>query len=85
MTTWRTELNAARLSAGDDTPIVRVAPSADVLDVPFDAGYGGTEGPDVLVWSETHVYFPVCYDGAEWLGSAPRHPREDGQDHVGGG
>jgi len=55
-----------------------------VLDVKFDDGYGGAEGPEVLVWTETRVYFPVTYDGSEWLDSAPRNPQAKGQGHAGG-
>ena len=82
--TWRKALEVARASAEDRSPIVAVAPGDHALDIPFDAGYGGSEGPDILVWSENRVYFPVVYDGAEWLGSAPRNPQPEGQAHVGG-
>lgn len=77
-TTWRKEL------PDDIGPIVAVAPDEAVLDVEFDPGYGGSEGPEVLIWTETHVYFPVVYDGSEWLDSAPRNPQAEGQGHVGG-
>lgn len=33
--------------------------------------------------AEQQVYFPVVYDGSEWLGSAPRDPERRGQEHVG--
>lgn len=84
MTTWRREfIHAAKLD-DDASPIVAVAPDEAALDAPFDPGYGGPEGPDVLVWTEERVYFPVVYDGAEWMGSAPRDPQPEGQGHVGG-
>jgi len=82
-TTWRKEFEKAR--GNDKTPVVAVAPSQDVLDEKFDAGYGGSEGPPVLVWTEDYVYFPVVYDGAEWMDRAPRNPRPEGMGHVGGG
>lgn len=90
MTTWRKELVEARkpgyrdTRAEDTSAVVAVAPSEDALDVEFDDGYGGSEGPAVLIWTEVRVYFPVVYDGAEWLGSAPRNPTTEGQAHVGG-
>lgn len=84
MTTWRAELAEAMAEVSDPGPVVAVAPDESVLDVEFDAGYGGSRGQPVLVWTEDHVYFPVVYDGAEWLGSAPRNPRGEGQGHVGG-
>lgn len=85
MTTWRKELERARRYVGDESEMHPLAPDEESWDVEFDSGYGGTEGPEVLAWSVDYVYFPVCYDGAEWLGSAPRGPGEHGQAHVGGG
>jgi hypothetical protein len=84
-TTWRAQLETQRSDAADVSPILAYAPNEEAFDVVFDDNYGGTEGQPVLAWSGTHVYFPVCYDGAEWLGSAPRNPQNDGQSHVGGG
>lgn len=52
----------------------------------FDSGYGGTRGDYFCVWSKGYVYFPLCYDGAEWVGSAPRQPSPGyTQEHLGGG
>ena len=90
MTTWRDELAVARKPPYGETrpidasPVVAVAPDEGALDVRFDSGYGGSDGPHVLIWTEERVYFPVTYDGAEWLGSAPRNPQPEGQPHVGG-
>lgn len=84
-TTWRELFNVERRCQEDDSAVVAIAPDEGTLAVEFYAGYGGTDGLPVLIWSETRVYFPVCYDGAEWMGSAPRNPTKDGQSHVGGG
>lgn len=51
----------------------------------FDNGYGGTDGDWFTVWTEARVYFPGCYDGAEFVGSAPRHPCAEATQHIGGG
>lgn len=83
-TTWREELTAAMDKASDPGPVVAVAPDDATLDVIFDEGHGSSQGPSVLIWTEQRVYFPVTYDGSEWLGSAPRDPQADGQEHVGG-
>ena len=74
MTTWRKEFEHARKADEDTSPVVAVAPNEEALDVEFDAGYGGTDGPPVLIWTEQRVYFPDSYDGSEWIGSAPRNP-----------
>jgi hypothetical protein len=69
---------------GDSGPVLAKSPNEVAWTQPFDAGFGGSEGPAVLAWTATRVYFPVVYDGAEWLGSAPRNPQPEGQPHVGG-
>lgn len=84
MTTWRKRFEEERENEEDASPVVAVAPDEATLDVEFDAGYGGENGRPVLIWTEQRVYFPVCYDGSEWIGSAPRNPTTEGQGHVGG-
>jgi len=54
------------------------------MTVKFDAGYGGSEGKAFTAWSDKYVYFPVVYDGAEWVGRAPRNPCDEATSHVGG-
>jgi hypothetical protein len=87
LTTWRKELDAARAADVDHPPddgaIVAVAPDEALLDVAFYAGYGHAAGPHVLIWTEHYVYFPVTYDGSEWLGRAPRDPQPEPQWHEG--
>jgi hypothetical protein len=85
VTTWREALTHAMTGAEDPGPVVALAPDEATFDIKFDAGYGGTNGRQVLAWTATRVYFPVCYDGSEWLGSAPRNPVTEGQYHEGGG
>ncbi len=84
MTTWLDLLTEEMEHVGDGSPIEAIAPDSGVLGVEFDSGFGTSEGPPVLVWTRDRVYFPVVYDGAEWLGSAPRHPTAEGQRHLGG-
>ena len=40
----------------------------------FDCGYGSTNGKPFVAFTENFVLFPVEYDGAEWVGWAPRNP-----------
>lgn len=84
MITWREALAEAMRSRDDPGPVEAYAPDETAFDVEFDDGWGSANGPSVLAWTECHVYFPVCYDGAEWMASAPRNPQPDGQWHVGG-
>ena len=85
---WRDEILKC-MSIHEDSPntIIDAAPSwgSGLYDVEFDSGYGGNEGIPFAVWTYQRVYFPACYDGAEWVESVPRYP--DGQPikHIGGG
>lgn len=79
--TWR-ELLSEVLDG--DGPVIAYAPDEAAFDVEFDTSYGLAEGPEVLAWTEQYVYFPVVYDGSEWMGRAPRNPTSHGQPHVGG-
>ena len=83
-TTWNELLTEARELAKDQTAIVAVAPEGVDLNKRFDNGYGGEEGEPFCAWSETHIYFPICYDGSEWVGAAPRNPCDYGLGHQGG-
>lgn len=70
--------------AGDDVIIACTLTDEQMLRE-FDSGYGGTEGDAFTAWSEKYVYFPICYDGAEWVGKAPRNPCDEATKHMGGG
>lgn len=50
----------------------------------FDHGYGSTNGDPFTIWTEKRVYFPVQYDGSEWVASVPRNPCDIKTEHVGG-
>jgi len=51
----------------------------------FYPGYGRPEGIPFTLWTHKRVYFPVQYDGSEWVTSVPRDPCEEVTSHVGGG
>lgn len=57
----------------------------DSLIREFDDGFGGTEGVPFTVWTRNRVYFPVCYDGSEWVESVSRNPDGNPTYHLGGG
>ena len=56
----------------------------DELKEEFDPGYGREEGKPFTAWGEKYVYFPVCYDGSEWVSSVPRNPCSLHTCHIGG-
>lgn len=80
--TWRTCLKAAFAKTGDTT-LTSTMTDAE-LDAPLSPGYGISCGCSFTAWGETHVYFPVVYDGNEWVGYAPRNPCDKKTRHQGG-
>lgn len=87
MTTWRRQLEAEMKSNGDAFGSIDASspPVGNWLDVEFNDGYGGEEGCAFTIWTKHRVYFPVCYDGSEWVGSVSRHPDGKPTVHKGGG
>ena len=83
-TTWRKEIADEMQVKGDEGPLIAAAPDWSVLDVEFDSDWGSHEGQPFTAWTERRVYFPVVYDGSEWVGSAPRDPCDEACTHVGG-
>lgn len=83
-TTWRELITAEMLrccETWDD--VERWTPSTDI-DRLFYAGFGGHRGQPFTLWTANRVYFPVVYDGAEWVGSVPRDPCDEATEHQGG-
>jgi hypothetical protein len=83
-TTWRKEL-AAKFKQYPGEGLVAVTLTDAELDEEFDSGYGSPKGAPFTAWSQNRVYFPVGYDGAEWIGSVPRNPCDEATEHQGGG
>lgn len=84
--TWRKMLIEEMKDYGESlSDIVSSTMTEAEMDEPFDSGYGFTEGIPFTVWTERRVYFPLYYDGAEWVGSVSRHPDGEPTEHQGGG
>lgn len=64
--------------------VISTTLTGEQMDKPFDDGFGGSEGVSFTLWTTNRVYFPVVYDGAEWVGSAPRNPCDEAMTHQGG-
>lgn len=65
--------------------IVSIAPSDLDMDLDFDESFGGIEGTAFTIWTKNRVYFPVVYDGSEWVDSVSRNPDGIATNHVGEG
>ncbi len=82
MASWR-ELISEKIGNNWGS-VVACTLTEEQLDQKFDDGYGGSEGMPFTLWTENYVYFPVVYDGAEWVGCAPRNPCSEATEHQGG-
>ena len=85
MENWYDMLKEVMAENGDDFDSRECTLTEKQLKVGFDSGYGSTEGEPFTAWGKNFVYFPICYDGAEWVGSAPRNPCDKAMVHQGGG
>jgi hypothetical protein len=85
MTTWRKLITEAMVPDDSWENVVSCTLSDEELDVEFDDGYGGTRGVPFTLWTKKNVYFPIQYDGSEWVGSVSRKPDGKPTYHMGGG
>lgn len=83
-TTWRKELTEAMQEHGESWADVASHTLSADLDTVFDSGYGHAEGVPFTLWTTRRVYFPVVYDGREWVESVARDPDGVATVHVGG-
>lgn len=86
MTTWR-EMIKHEMSIHSDSfdNMIATTLKDGEMDVKFDAGYGGDLAIEFTLWTASRVYFPVIYDGAQWVGSVSRRPDGIATKHQGGG
>jgi hypothetical protein len=85
-TTWRKQIEQEMKRHGESfRQFFHCTLEYEELDREFYNGYGGIEGEPFTLWTDNRVYFPVCYDGAEWCDSVPRNPNGQATEHCGGG
>jgi len=84
MTSWKEMLKIAFEKNKDDFDKMICTLSDNDLITEFNDGFGASEGKPFTAWGDKYVYFPVVYDGAEWVGSAPRNPCNEATSHWGG-
>jgi hypothetical protein len=84
MNWWHALKKAMEADGEAFPPLYCTLPEAEMRRC-FDGGFGSTEGAPFTAWGERWVYFPICYDGAEWVGHAPRNPCDTAMEHQGGG
>lgn len=84
MANWKQMLIQAFKETGDNFEKMQTTLTQEELIIEFDGGFGCIKGVSFTSWGEKYVYFPVVYDGAEWVGYAPRNMCEIKTSHLGG-
>ena len=85
MSNWKKHLLFAMLSRGETLEDIEAnTMTEEEMTKEFDHRSAGIEGTPFTVWTAKTVYFPVCYDGEEWVGSVSRNPDGKPTDHQGG-
>ncbi len=83
MTTWRKLITRAMSPDESWDDVVSCTLSDEQLDIEFDNDFGITEGIPFTLWTKKRVYFPVGYDGLEWVGYVSRKPDGKPTSHIG--
>lgn len=83
-TSWYKLLQIAANEHGEKIDNIMHTMTEEELHKEFDDGYGRANGAPFTAWGPAWVYFPIVYDGAEWVGSAPRNPCDIKLEHQGG-
>jgi hypothetical protein len=81
---WKEMLIEAFKETGDNFDNLKTTLSKEELETYFDSGYGCSQGEPFTAWGDNYVYFPVVYDGSEWIGFAPRNVCDIKTEHWGG-
>jgi len=84
MANWKEMLIKVFKETGDDFEKMETTLTDEELVKEFDCGLGISEGTYFTSWGENYVYFPVVYDGSEWVGYAPRNVCDIKTSHWGG-
>ena len=85
MNTWQELITDEMDRKGESwADVVRSTLTNRELAVKFNKGFGLSEGAPFTLWTKNRVYFPVVYDGLEWVGSVPRDPCDEATEHMGG-
>lgn len=84
MTTWKELIQDALRETGERFEQLTSTLTSNQWYDEFDAGHGRPEGIPFTAWGPKYVYFPVVWDGKEWVGYAPRWVSDRPTQHQGG-
>lgn len=81
---WKQELEKEIRSLGEDITSLATTLTEEEMTREFDGLKGLNSGDPFTAWTTNYVYFPVIYDGVEWVESVPRDPCMKKTHHIGG-
>jgi len=82
-TTWRVEITETMKESGESwEDVVQTTLTDEEMDRVFDGGFGSVCGCAFTLWTKERVYFPMSYDGAEYVKSVPRNPCDERVGHI---
>lgn len=85
MANWKKMIDGALQENGESWEDVEAnTMSEQDMTKEFNNGYGSINGCPFTIWTKASVYFPLCYDGAEWVGRVSRNPDGKPTEHQGG-
>jgi len=84
MTSWHELLEEASEEDGESALDLVCTLTPEEMDAEFKVGEGCIQGLPFTAWGKDWVYFPIKYDGQEWVGRAPRNPCDTSMEHQGG-
>ena len=84
MTNWHKMISQVLENNGESWDDVEsnTMSEEDMLEE-FNDEYGSVNGCPFTIWTKKSVYFPVCYNGAEWVDHVSRNPDGRPTNHVG--
>ena len=85
MATWKELFQDAFVQTKDKWDDLKTTFKNGEENTDFNPGYGRENGCHFTAWSKDYVYFPICYDGSEWVGHVARNPCDIKHEHQGGG
>lgn len=84
MVSWFVMLKEAMERDGENFERRICTLDEEALKKEWNMAWCEPQGQAFTAWGERWVYFPLCYDGSEWVGHAPRNPCEIAMQHQGG-
>lgn len=81
---WK-ELITESMIGGNDSwnNVESCTMTSEEMNKKFYTGFGRIEGTLFTVWTAKYIYFPVVYNGAEWVGRISRNPNGESCWHFG--